>query len=357
MKYKVFIDGAEGTTGLKIHQYFEKREDIELLHIDAQKRKDLGERLALVRKADVSFLCLPDAAAREIAAAAPAGCRILDTSTAHRTDSGWVYGMPELCKEQRDKIRNSNRVAVPGCHATGVILLITPLLKAGILPPDYPFSAYSLTGYSGGGKKMIAEYEGAHQVGSCHEGAPQAGSDQSKAYHEGAAQSGLCQASALKSDACHEGTHESEPRHERARHNPKQYGIAQTHKHLPEIVAAAGLFSPPAFMPVVADYYSGMEVTVPVKGTGAGSRKQVEEVLRAYYAGQPLVKFVDSMDENGFIDAGRLAGKNTLEITVAGNDENMLLIATYDNLGKGASGAAIQNMNIMLGIDETKGLI
>lgn len=347
MKYKVFIDGAEGTTGLKIHQYFEKREDIELLHIDAQKRKDLGERLALVRKADVSFLCLPDEAAKEIAAAAPADCRILDTSTAHRTDSGWVYGMPELCKEQRDKIRNSNRVAVPGCHATGVILLITPLLKAGILPPDYPFSAYSLTGYSGGGKKMIAEYEGAHQ----------AGSDQSRVYHEGVAQSALCQVSALKSDVCHEGAHESEPHHGRARHNPKQYGIAQTHKHLPEIVAAAGLSSAPAFMPVVADYYSGMEVTVPVKGSGAGSRKQAEEILRAYYAGQPLVKFVDSMDENGFIDAGRLAGKNTLEITVTGNDENMLLVATYDNLGKGASGAAIQNMNIMLGIDETKGLI
>lgn len=302
MKYKVFIDGAEGTTGLKIHQYFEKRDDIELLHIDAQKRKDLGERLALARKADVSFLCLPDEAAREIAAAAPADCRILDTSTAHRTDSGWVYGMPELCEGQRDRIRNSNRVAVPGCHATGVILLITPLLKAGILPPDYPFSAYSLTGYSGGGKKMIAEYEG-------------------------------------------------------VRYNPKQYGIAQAHKHLPEIVAAAGLASTPAFMPVVADYYSGMEVTVPVKGTSEGSRKQAEQALRAYYAGQPLVKFVDSMDENGFIDAGRLAGKNTLEITVAGNDENMLLIATYDNLGKGASGAAIQNMNIMLGIDETKGLI
>lgn len=367
MKYKVFIDGAEGTTGLKIHQYFEKRDDIELLHIDAQKRKDFEERLALIKRADVSFLCLPDAAAREIAAAAPAGCRILDTSTAHRTDSGWVYGMPELCKEQRDKIRNSNRVAVPGCHATGVILLITPLIKAGILPPDYPFSAYSLTGYSGGGKKMIAEYEGARQVASRHEGATQSGQDQSGAHyadirqqglsHKSVTQSGSCQASTFKSDVCHEGARESEPPHAGAHRNPKQYGITQAHKHLPEIVAAAGLSSPPAFMPVVADYYSGMEVTVPVRGTGAGSRKRAAEALRAYYAGQPLVKFVDSMDENGFIDAGRLAGKNTLEITVTGNDENMLLIATYDNLGKGASGAAIQNMNIMLGIDETKGLI
>lgn len=342
MKYKVFIDGAEGTTGLKIHQYFEKREDIELLHIDAQKRKDLGERLAFVRKADVSFLCLPDEAAREIAAAAPADCRILDTSTAHRTADGWVYGMPELCEGQREKIRNSNRVAVPGCHATGVILLITPLVKAGIVPPDYPFSAYSLTGYSGGGKKMIAEYEGAHYE---HEKGGGMSCEES------------CRKEARCGDVRHEDAYNGSVCRKGARRNPKQYGIAQAHKHLPEIVKAAGLASAPAFMPVVADYYSGMEVTVPVKGSGAGSRKQAEEALRAYYAGQPLVQFVDAMDENGFIDAGRLAGKNTLEITVAGNDENMLLVATYDNLGKGASGAAVQNMNIMLGLDETKGLI
>ena len=159
MKYKVFIDGAEGTTGLKIHQYFQKRDDIDLLKIDQEKRKDLDERLSLIKQADISFLCLPDAAAREIAAAAPAECRILDTSTAHRTDPSWVYGMPELCGGQREKIKNSNRVAVPGCHATGVILLIKPLLEAGLVPADYPFCACSLTGYSGGGKKMIAQYE------------------------------------------------------------------------------------------------------------------------------------------------------------------------------------------------------
>lgn len=313
MKYKVFIDGAEGTTGLKIHQYFQKRDDIELLKIDSDKRKDLEERLALVKKADVSFLCLPDVASREIAAAAPADCRILDTSTAHRTDKSWVYGMPELCREQRDRIRSSNRVAVPGCHATGVILLIKPLLEAGLVPADYPFSACSLTGYSGGGKKMIAQYEGADRVRGNMGG-----------------QDILC--------------------------SPRQYGIAQAHKHLPEIVAATGISTPPAFMPIVGDYYSGMEVTVPVRVPGL-TRAEAEKVMKEYYADQPLVKYCDSIDDGGFVAAGRLSGTNRLELTVEGNDDNILLIAAYDNLGKGASGAAIQNMNIMLGIEETKGLV
>ena len=313
MKYKVFIDGAEGTTGLKIHQYFQKRDDIEVLKIDSDKRKDLEERLALIKKADVSFLCLPDSAAREIADAAPAECRILDTSTAHRTDLSWVYGMPELCPQQRDMIKESNRVAVPGCHATGVILLIKPLLEAGIISADYPFSATSLTGYSGGGKKMIAQYEaGDRQRGNM------------------GGQDILC--------------------------SPRQYGISQTHKHLPEILSATGISTPPAFMPIVGDYYSGMEVIVPVKISGA-SKTDVEKIMSDYYEGQPLVKVKESLDDEGFIAAGRLSGSNTLEIAVEGNDENIVLIATYDNLGKGASGAAIQNMNIMLGIDETKGLI
>lgn len=313
MKYKVFIDGAEGTTGLKIHQYFQKRDDIELLKIDQEKRKDLEERLALLKKADVSFLCLPDAAAREIAQAAPAECRILDTSTAHRTDSGWVYGMPELCSGQRDMIRNSNRVAVPGCHATGVILLIKPLIEAGLISPDHPFYACSLTGYSGGGKKMIAQYE-----------------SEERSRGNAGNQDMLC--------------------------SPRQYGIAQAHKHLPEIVAATGISAPPIFTPIVADYYSGMEVTVPIKADGV-SKAAVEKVMSEYYKDQHLVKFVSAMDEGGFIAAGRLSGTNRLEITVEGNDENILLIAAYDNLGKGASGAAIQNMNIMLGLDETKGLV
>lgn len=313
MKFKVFIDGAEGTTGLKIHRYFQKRDDIEVIKIDQAKRKDLDERLSLIKKADVSFLCLPDVASKEIAAAAPADCRILDTSTAHRTDSSWVYGMPELCKEQRDKIKNSNRVAVPGCHATGVILLIKPLLEAGLVPMDYPFAATSLTGYSGGGKKMIAQYEA-----------------EDRNRGNSGNQDILC--------------------------SPRQYGIAQAHKHLPEILTATKIKNAPAFMPIVADYYSGMEVTVPINVEGV-TRAEVEKVMASYYEGQPLVTVKDSIDDAGFIAAGRLSGSNSLEITVEGNDDNILLVATYDNLGKGASGAAIQNMNIMLGIDETKGLV
>lgn len=309
MSYKVFIDGAEGTTGLKIHQYFENRDDIEVLHIDSDKRKDIEERLAFIKKADVSFLCLPDAAAREIAALAPEESRILDTSTAHRTADDWVYGMPELNADQRDKIKNSNRVAVPGCHATGVILLTKPLIAAGLVDADYPFAATSLTGYSGGGKKMIAQYE--------------------------------------SSEAGNKGLLAS----------PRQYGISQMHKHLPEIVAATGMINKPAFMPIVADYYSGMEVSVPIKGSKRATLQSIKEVLKEAYDGQPLVKVVDGIDEEGFVAAGRLSGKNSMEIAVYGNDENILLVATYDNLGKGASGAAIQNMNIMLGIEETKGLI
>ena len=313
MKYKVFIDGAEGTTGLKIHQYFQKREDIDVISIDQEKRKDPDERLAMIKKADVSFLCLPDVAAREIAAAAPKECRILDTSTAHRTNPEWVYGMPELTPNQRELIKNSNRVAVPGCHATGVILLIKPLLEAGLMAADEHICAFSLTGYSGGGKKMIAQYE----------------SDERVRGNMGQ-QDILC--------------------------SPRQYGIAQGHKHLPEIVAATGISQAPAFMPVVADYYSGMEVTVPVRIAGAG-REDVEKVMKEYYEGQPLVTVKDSIDDGGFIAAGQLSGTNRLEIAVEGSDDNILLVAVYDNLGKGASGAAVQNMNIMLGIEETKGLI
>lgn len=319
MIYKIFIDGAEGTTGLKIHKYFEKRDDVQVLAIEESKRKDLDERLKMIKQADLSFLCLPDAAAREIAAAAPKECRILDTSTAHRTDPEWVYGMPEISAEQREKIRTSNRVAVPGCHASGVILLTMPLIRSGIVSADYPFAAFSLTGYSGGGKKMIADYEAGNVSRS-----------------------------------------------------PRQYSIAQHHKHLPEIVKVTGMSSAPAFMPVVADYFKGMEVTVPLKGTAVsasddaelndilrekGPKAAVEAALGKAYAGQNFVSVVDSIDENGFIAADRMASSNRVEIAVEGNDENILLVAVYDNLGKGASGAAVQNMNIMLGIDETKGLI
>ncbi len=306
--YNVFIDGAEGTTGLKIHEYFKKRDDINIIKIDEAKRKDLDERLTMIKKADISFLCLPDAASREIAAAAPADCRILDTSTAHRTNDDWVYGMPELSKGQREKIKGSNRVAVPGCHATGAILLIKPLLEAGYLNTDYPFSIFSLTGYSGGGKKMIADYESCKQVRS-----------------------------------------------------PGQYGITQNHKHLPEIMKATGLKTRPAFIPVVGHFFSGMEVTLPLSGEllqkGISSIKELTDMYKEYYDGNPMVSVKDTTGENGFIYSDRLSGSNLLEISVEGNIENPLAVATYDNLGKGASGAAVQNMNIMLGIDETKGLI
>ena len=305
MKFKVFVDGGEGTTGLKIHEYFARRDDIEVLSIDSDKRKDLEERVSLISQADVSFLCLPDSAAREIAAAAPKDARILDTSTAHRTSEEWVYGMPEISASRRNEIRDGSRVAVPGCHATGVIMLIKPLIEYGLVSRDYSFAAASLTGYSGGGKKMIAQYE--------------AGGD-------------------------------------KALESPRQYGITQSHKHLPEIMAETGISNAPAFMPIVANYFSGIEVTVPIQGCRATCSETLD-AFKEFYKGQKLVSVADSLDEGGFIAANRMAGTNRLEITVAGNDENMLLIATYDNLGKGASGAAVQNMNIMLGIDEEKGLV
>ncbi len=308
MKYNIFIDGAEGTTGLKIHEYFQKRDDIEVVKIAEEKRKDPEERLRLMKQADASFLCLPDAASKEIAAAAPKEIILIDTSTAHRTDEDWVYGLPELCSDQREKIRNSSRIANPGCHATGAIVLIKPLLEAGLLSKDYPFAAFSLTGYSGGGKKMIADYDAREEE--------------------------------LKA--------------------PRQYGISQHHKHIPEIVKAAGLERSPAFMPVVADYFSGMQVTVPVDGSfikNDAPKELVEKVMKEYYAGEKMVSVVDEADEGGFIFADRLARSNRLEISVEGSDDHIILIATYDNLGKGASGAAVQNMNIRLGIEEEKGLI
>lgn len=308
MKYNIFIDGAEGTTGLKIHEYFQKRDDINVIRIDEEKRKDPEERLRCMGLADASFLCLPDAASKEIAAVAPKEYILIDTSTAHRTDDAWVYGLPELERGQREKIRNSNRIANPGCHATGAIVLIKPLLEAGLLTKEYPFAAFSLTGYSGGGKKMIADYDAREEE--------------------------------LKA--------------------PRQYGIAQHHKHLPEIMKMTGLNKSPSFMPVVADYFSGMQVTVPVDGSfikADAPKELVEKVMREYYAGEKMISVVDEADEGGFIFADRLALSNRLEISVEGSDDNIILVATYDNLGKGASGAAIQNMNIRLGIEEEKGLI
>ncbi|MBQ6621806.1 MAG: N-acetyl-gamma-glutamyl-phosphate reductase [Mogibacterium sp.] len=308
--HKVFIDGGHGTTGLRIHEYLCRRDDIELLQATPELRKDTEARLELIRQADVSILCLPDAAAREIAQLAPEDAVLIDTSTAHRTDPAWVYGMPELAKDQRDRIRASTRIANPGCHASGFILLVRPLVDAGLLPPEALLTCFCVTGYSGGGKKMIAQYESP--------GMPE------------------------------------------ALHSPGQYALGQQHKHLPEMIRETGLLNAPCFCPVVSDFYSGMVMTVPVhagqlaKPAGlAGLR----EILEERYAGEPLVKVTAGDPEGGFLYAGPMAGRNDVEIRVSGNDERILLTAAYDNLGKGASGAAVQNLNIVLGAEETLGLV
>ena len=327
MKFKVFIDGAEGTTGLKIYEYFNARDDITVLNIDQNRRKDPDARLSMMKKADISFLCLPDSAAEEIAAAAPSDVRLIDTSTIHRVRADWTYGLAELDaadgKKQREMIRESSRTANPGCHATGAITLIRPLVKAGVLKSDPHLSVISLTGYSGGGKKMIAAYE-----------------DSGRSLQD-------------------------------QRSSPGAYALGQSHKHIPEILKMTGLTQTPAFIPIVADYYSGMQVMIPIspeelkcpaKGSaGSSGAKEIglllEEIYREYYDGEPMIGTGVSVDENGFIYANRLAGSNRLEISVHGNEKNIVVTATFDNLGKGASGAAVQNMNIILGIEETKGLI
>lgn len=310
MAYNVFIDGKNGTTGLKIREYLEPREDIHIIDIDEDKRKDMDEKVRKIKEADVSILCLPDQAAVDTAAAAPPDARIIDTSTAHRVNDNWTYGMPELCPGQREKIKDSTRVANPGCHASGFILLVRPLVDAGIIPKDYPLSAFSVTGYSGGGKKMIAN-------------------------------------------------HEKEDR-DSFLVSPGQYALEQHHKHLPEMVKATGITAEPSFCPIVGDYYAGMVVTVPLQSrclTGTPGISEIREVFRKYYAGEKLIEVADENPEDGFIHSDILAGSNKYQIFVSGNDERPLLISRFDNLGKGASGAAVQNMNIMLGIDETKGLL
>ena len=308
--YKVFIDGAHGTTGLRINEYLSGRPDIQILEIDPELRKDTEARVSMIKRADVSILCLPDQAAREIAAAAPKDSVIIDTSTAHRTDPDWVYGMAELCAGQRDKIRSSTRIANPGCHASGFILLVRPLIDAGLLGRESLLSCFCMTGYSGGGKKMIADYEDAGRDSSLD--------------------------------------------------SPGQYALGQTHKHLPEMVQMTGLAEAPCFSPVVADFCSGMVMTVPLHGTmlkGGAGRNEVLGALHGRYDGEALIKVYDELPESGKVYSNTMAGSNGMEIYVAGNDERMLLIASYDNLGKGASGAAVQNMNIVLGADETAGLL
>ena len=310
MSVKVFIDGSSGTTGLRIADRLAQRPEIELLSISAEGRKDVNERAKVINSADLAFLCLPDAASKEVMPLLRPDVKVLDTSTAFRTDAAWDYGFPEL-KGQKEKIKNSDRVAVPGCYASGFISIARPLVELGLAPAEYPFSCTGISGYSGGGKKMIAEYESADRP-----------------VHS-------------KLDA------------------PKSYGLGLAHKHLPEMQKICGLAEPPVFCPIVDDYYCGMEVTVPLRLDLVGhSAEELATALQEYYAGETMIKVHALGTAPKFLPANTLAGKDTLEIypTVSPDGKRMLLISLLDNLGKGSSGAAVQCMNIMLGLEETKGL-
>ena len=303
---KVFIDGSAGTTGLRIRERLAERGDLEVVALPEETRKDPQARKAAIESADVAFLCLPDAAAIEaVALAGDADTVIIDTSTAHRTNDAWAYGFPELAG-QRARIAASTRIANPGCHASGFIALVEPLVRNGILAADASLTAFSLTGYSGGGKKMIADYETA-----------------STPLHLGG----------------------------------RQYALGQTHKHLPEMVKVCGLSKAPVFSPIVVPHHSGMEVTVPLFADQVkGGLAAVRDCYRAYYT-TGLVKFAEDSSEGGFLSSAALSGRDDLEVSAFGNDERIILVARFDNLGKGASGAAIQNMNVVLGCDETTGLV
>ncbi len=303
---KVFIDGSAGTTGLRIADRLAQRQDISLITLPETLRKDANARKEALSGADIAFLCLPDAAAIEaVALAGDSAVKIIDTSTAHRTNPAWAYGFPEL-KGQREKIQNASRIANPGCHASGFVALVAPLVQEGLLAPDAALTCFSLTGYSGGGKQMIAEYE-----------APE-------------------RSPLLK--------------------GPRQYALTQQHKHLKEMVALCGLEVPPIFCPIVADFYSGMEVTVPLFAKDLrGTAEEVRSLYQAYYR-QGLVQFSPDPDSDGMLSAAAFSGRDNMQITVQGNPDRLLLTARFDNLGKGASGAAIQNMNLLLGCPEATGL-
>ena len=310
MKTKVYIDGQSGTTGLQIYDRIGQREDLELLRIPEELRHDPDERKKYLNSADIVFLCLPDEGAREaVSFIDNPNVRVIDASTAHRTNPDWTYGYPELSKAQREAIRTSKRVANPGCHATGFISTTAPLVAMGVIPKDYPMSCYSLTGYSGGGKKMIAEYEA-----------------------EG--RSELLDA-------------------------PGIYGLNLHHKHLPEMQTVTGLAYPPVFMPVVDDYYKGMATTIMLQNRLLPGQPSAEEIcakLADYYRDEHFVSVVPFGENDSKLYANKLAGTNRLEIVVCGHEEQTTVTALFDNLGKGASGAAVQNMNIMLGLPEETGL-
>ncbi|MBQ9757092.1 MAG: N-acetyl-gamma-glutamyl-phosphate reductase [Clostridia bacterium] len=309
-KTKVFIDGSSGTTGLRIYDRLSARDDIELITLTEENRKDLRARCEALISSDAAFLCLPDAASKEIiSTVGNVSTKILDTSTAHRTNPAWAYGFPELSDTFREKLLASNRIAVPGCHASGFCSIIAPLVSNGIIPCDYPIVATSVTGYSGGGKQMIAEYE----------------ADERDCLLD----------------------------------SPRQYGLSQHHKHLPEMKAICGLDFEPCFSPIVSDFYSGMTVSVPLTSRlllKKVTAENIHEILSAHYSGQKLIS-VRPFGQEGFLGTNELAGKDSMEIIVTGNDNRILIASTFDNLGKGASGAAIQCFNLITGKDETKGLV
>ncbi len=304
---KVFIDGSAGTTGLRIAERLATRKDVTLIKLPEEKRKDVAARKEALNSADIAFLCLPDDAAREsVSFIENENTVIIDASTAHRTLPDWAYGFPELSPAHEAKIAGSKRIAVPGCHASGFIALVYPLIEAGILPKDSLLCCHSLTGYSGGGKKMIAEYE---QPSRCD----------------------LLGA-------------------------PRQYGITQQHKHLKEMQAITGVATAPLFCPIVGDFYSGMEVTVPLFASQIhGGVEDIKKVYAEKYQGD-IVRYEENFDDGGFLSAAKLSKKDGMRITVTGNEERILLVAVYDNLGKGASGAAIECMNVALGLDKKTGL-
>lgn len=305
---KIFIDGKAGTTGLRIEERLSQRDDVKIITLPDELRKDIEARRKIINEADIVFLCLPDDAAREaVSLIENESVTVIDASTAHRTNYAWAYGFPELSSEFEEKIRTGTRIAVPGCHASGFIALVYPLIKAGIIPASARLSAHSITGYSGGGKKMIGEYE----------------------------------------DECRDALLGA----------PRQYGIAQTHKHLPEMTAITGLKNSPIFCPIVSSFYSGMEVTVPLFASDInGGIEDIKSIYRSTYA-SPIISYKDADDEGGFLSAAKYSGLDSMGIGVFGNEDRILLVARYDNLGKGASGAAVECLNVKLGCDKTKTLV
>ena len=306
---KVFIDGRAGTTGLRIYERLSSRKDIEMILLSDEERKSPEARKRALNSCDIAFLCLPDDAAREsVAMIENENVVVIDTSTAHRTLDGWCYGFPELSSELDQKLKNAKRIAVPGCHASGFIALVKPLIDNGFIGKDALLTCHSVTGYSGGGKKMIADYEATDRdvlLGA-----------------------------------------------------PRQYGITQTHKHLKEMKAITGLENAPIFCPIVSDFYSGMMVTVPLFASQLNDGKTIEDVKALFNAkyNSDIVKYTDAIDNDGFICANKISGSDAMLVGVAGNEDRIILVAVYDNLGKGASGAAVECMNTVLGADKTSNL-